>query len=210
MGSRLIFVIKSGRYGSFLGIGKFMQQKELAELLGISTAMVSRLVKRGMPTDTAKRAERWRKRHLEPGRIKGARFDPKQATMQTTPKPGPAAAVVPNMSVSDVEAAGIELDNALTAGDQARVEVMTEQVRNLLRQLPDDANPALPVRVWEVLTNEVLALFPPEEGGPLCADGSPIYAESMTAEESEEMLRFWRDVATGRWIVNPEWQASAP
>jgi hypothetical protein len=203
-------IVNPSRYGSFLGIGKFMQQKELAKLLDISTAMVSRLVKRGMPTDTLERAERWRKRHIEPGRIKGARFDPKKATGQTTPKPGPAVAAVPNVSASDVEDAGVELDNALTAGDQAWIEVMTEQVRDLLRQVPDDANPALSVRVWEVLTGEMLALFPPKEGNPLCADGSPIYAETMTAEESEEMGRFWRDVAVGRWIVNPDWQAPTP
>ena len=51
-----------------------MQQKELATLLDISPAMVSRLAKRGMPTDTLERAERWRRRHLAPGRGKGARL----------------------------------------------------------------------------------------------------------------------------------------
>lgn len=187
-----------------------MQQKELAALLDISTAMVSRLAKRGMPTDTLERAQRWRKRHLEPGRIKGSRFDPTQATKPATPSTAPVAASVPGVSAADVEAAGLELDNALTAGDQAWVEVMTEQVRDLLRQLPDDADPALPVRVWEVLTSEMLALFPPKEGNPVCEDGSPIYADSMTAKESEEMGRFWRDVAAGRWIVNPDYKQSAP
>ena len=62
-----------------------MQQKELATLLNISPAMVSRLAKRGMPTDTLERAERWRRRHLEPGRVKGARLDQPDG-----PKPTPA------------------------------------------------------------------------------------------------------------------------
>lgn len=53
-----------------------MQQNELAKLLDISPAMVSKLKKQGMPTDDLDRAKRWRKRHLEPGRIKGSRFDP--------------------------------------------------------------------------------------------------------------------------------------
>ena len=53
-----------------------MQQKELADLLGVSPAMVSRHAKRGMPTDTLERAQRWRKRHLEPGRVKGNRYTP--------------------------------------------------------------------------------------------------------------------------------------
>jgi hypothetical protein len=187
-----------------------MQQNELAKLLDISTAMVSRLAKRGMPTDTLERAQRWRKRHLEPGRVKGSRFDPTQTTRPAAPAPSPDAAAVPGVSVADVEAAGVELDNALAAGDQAWAEVMTEQVRDLLRQLPDDANPALSIRVWDALTHEMRALFPPKEGYPVCADGSPIYADSMTTEESEEMGRFWRDVAVGRWIVNPDYKPPAP
>ena len=190
-----------------------MQQNELAKLLDISTAMVSRLAKRGMPTDTVERAERWRKRHLEPGRIKGSRFDPKQPSKAKAPTPATpdtAAASLPGELLAEVEAAGAELDNALNEGDQAWAEVMTDQVRDLLRQLPDDANPALSVRVWDALTCEMRALFPPKEGNPVCADGSPIYSDSMTAEESEEMGRFWRDVAVGRWIVNPDYKPPAP
>ena len=53
-----------------------MTQKELAQALGISAGMVSRLAKRGMPTDDLERAKRWRKRHLEPGRVKGVKRDP--------------------------------------------------------------------------------------------------------------------------------------
>lgn len=49
-----------------------MKQKDLADLLGITPAMVSKLAKRGMPTDTLERAERWRRRHLELPRTKGA------------------------------------------------------------------------------------------------------------------------------------------
>lgn len=52
-----------------------MNQNELAGLLGISPAAVTKLKKRGMPTDSLARAERWRRRHLEPGRAKGQRID---------------------------------------------------------------------------------------------------------------------------------------
>lgn len=140
-----------------------MQQKELAALLGISPAMVSRLVKRGMPT-TLEGAQRWRKRHLEPGRVKGSRFDPAQTTRATTPKPAPAAAAVPGVSVadfeaavSDVESAGAELDNALATGDQVWADVMLQQVRDALRQMGletdpnDEAEPRLSLRVWVAL-----------------------------------------------------------
>ena len=147
-----------------------MQQNELAKLLGISPAMVSRLVKRGMPT-TLEGAQRWRKRHLEPGRVKGSRFDPTQSTRATTPKPAPAAAVVPGVSVadfeaavSDVESAGAELDNALATGDQAWADVMLQQVRESLRKMEfendsnDEAEPRLSLRVWAALCAYVLTL----------------------------------------------------
>lgn len=138
-----------------------MQQKELAAALGISPAMVSRLKKMKMPTDTVERAQRWRKRHLEPGRIKGARFDPKQATKPTAPKPATpdtAAAAVPGVSVADVEAAGAELDDALTTGDQAWADVMLQQVRDSLRQMGLEAEPRLSLRVWVALCDYVLML----------------------------------------------------
>lgn len=56
-----------------------MLKKELAEALGISPAAVTKLSKRGMPTDTLERAQRWRRRHLEPSRVKGVRFEPSKA-----------------------------------------------------------------------------------------------------------------------------------
>lgn len=57
-----------------------MTQKELAEALGISQAAVSKLVRRGMPSDTVERASRWRRRHLQTGRMKGVRRDAKPST----------------------------------------------------------------------------------------------------------------------------------
>lgn len=56
-----------------------MQQKDLALALGISPAMVSKLAKRGMPTDSLERAQRWRRRHLELARGKSARLSAAQA-----------------------------------------------------------------------------------------------------------------------------------
>lgn len=52
-----------------------MQQKELAALLGVSQSMVSRHIKMGMPADTLERAQKWRRKKLVPGRIKGVRVD---------------------------------------------------------------------------------------------------------------------------------------
>lgn len=178
-----------------------MQQNELAKLLDISTAMVSRLAKRGMPTDTLERAQRWRKRHLEPGRVKGTRFDPKRKTTPTAP----AAA-----ALAEVEAAGVELDQALTEGDQERAAVMVKVVRGLLWLLPDGAWPSLPSDVWDVLTADMKSILPPREGNPLCEDGAPVYVDSMTDEEAEAVGQFWLEVAAGKWIVNPDYQPPAP
>lgn len=43
-----------------------MKQNELCEALGLSKGQVSKLVARGMPTDTVEAAEDWRRRNLEP------------------------------------------------------------------------------------------------------------------------------------------------
>ena len=62
------------------------------------------------------------------------------------------------VSVAEVETAGVELDNALTAGDQAWACVTIQQVRDLLRLTPDDAQPRLSLRVWVALCDYVLML----------------------------------------------------
>jgi len=184
-----------------------MQQNELAALLDISPAMVSRLAKRGMPTDTVERAERWRKRHLEPGRVKGSRFGTKRKSKPATPTTAPAEpsdAEVINDLLDAIEAAGLELDKALTEGDQKWAAVMFQQVRDLLRLLPVGEWPNLPTQVWRELTAEIRGLYPPKEGNPLCEDGSPVYLDSMTENEALKMGEFWLQVAAGYWIAGPD------
>lgn len=56
-----------------------MLKKDLAAALGVVPSMVTKLAKRGMPTDSVERAERWRKRHLEQGMVKGVRREPRRA-----------------------------------------------------------------------------------------------------------------------------------
>lgn len=65
-----------------------LTQKELAAALGLSGAMVSKLAARGMPTDSAELAKRWRNRNLQRGRTKGVRIDTKPAppTLDDTQK----------------------------------------------------------------------------------------------------------------------------
>lgn len=47
-----------------------MLKKDLACGLGVSAAMVTKLSKRGMPTDCIEHAKQWREKNLEPSRLK--------------------------------------------------------------------------------------------------------------------------------------------
>jgi len=189
-----------------------MTKKELAAMLGVSPSMVSRLARRGMPVDTLERAQRWRKRHLEPGRVKGSRFDPNAPDApQAAPAPRAPTAADAKLGalLAEISEAGAELEKALSGDDREWAGAMKGVVRALLRMLPAGAWPGLTAPVWLALTADIRALFPPREENPLCADGTPVYPDSMTDEDAFENGLFWLDVASGRWLVNPDWQAPA-
>lgn len=132
-----------------------MMKKELAELLGISGSMVSKLAKRGMPVDSLERAQRWRKRHLEPGRVKGMRYDPDEKTRPPAPaRPAVAAKFGggPGVATLDaVRAVAAAVSSALAEGKQDQAATMFAPLRDLLRTLPGDALPRMPLRVWLAL-----------------------------------------------------------
>lgn len=118
-----------------------MNQKEMAALLGISAAAVSKLVKRGMPVDSLERAKRWRKRHLEPSRIKGARFDPAAPAMSDD---AAAVAEVERLAV-------LLLPKVADTGTYLDQEQTIEPLRRALRDLPEDAQPRMPPAMWRAL-----------------------------------------------------------
>lgn len=126
-----------------------MLKKELAQLLGVSESMVSRHAKQGMPTDSVERAQRWRKRHLEPGRVKGQRYDPK-AKAATTTKAAPAP---------DLGACISLLDHALQLGPVPHDAPVLTNTRTALRTMPNwriaTESLAMPVRVWVRLMDPV-------------------------------------------------------
>lgn len=77
---------------------KPITQNELAAALGITPPAVSMLKRRGMPVDSVERAQRWRNRHLQTGRMKGVRRIDKpaagpQAAAPSLPSPTMAAPV---------------------------------------------------------------------------------------------------------------------
>lgn len=181
-----------------------MTQKELAELLGISGAMVTKLVKRGMPTDSLERAQRWRKRHLEPGRVKGVRYDAKQKDQPAKPSaaPGarpttsasrPGAAPAPVASVATVERFARGTGAALAGSDQGQASDMLVRLRELLRALPDGARPCMPLRVWLALVDYMLeADAAVRQGHDADAILSP---EEFAQRVSPELVALW-----GLWL----------
>jgi hypothetical protein len=148
-----------------------MQQRELASQLDISPAMVSRLAKRGMPTDTLERAEKWRRRHLEPSRIKGTRIDTVKAapgkpasqaqseTTQGNEHPSDmtqdrikAAALAGPVSLAIVELWSNTTRHAQASGADAAGQLLLE-LRALLRRLKPGDDPRMALGVWLALTD---------------------------------------------------------
>ena len=67
----------------------------LAELLGIAKSAVTAQAARGMPTYSLEAAQEWRRRNIDPARVKGNRMDahyqPRQPVRPVHPAPQPAA-----------------------------------------------------------------------------------------------------------------------
>lgn len=167
-----------------------MVKKELATLLGLSGAMVTKLAKRGMPTDSLERAQRWRKRHLEPGRVKGVRFDSNYK---------PSAPAQPTRPAIDHLAEAAELLNvaavALSAG--ACIDALIGALRAALAAVPAHERDRLllPVNVMDLLVADVAAQLPSSNHAQLNeSDGD------MTDQEAIEMGRFWYRVAAGEIV----------
>lgn len=165
-------------------------------MLGISGAMVTKLAKRGMPTDTLERAERWRKRHLEPGRVKGTRFD---SNYQPRPQATPVLSV-PLGSCLAV-ASGFLDAASLALSASGRIDALVPGLRAAMAAVPahERGHMLLPVNVMDVLTADVRALLPPTADNPSCDGGQPSQRDGdpMGDDEAETMGVFWYKVAAG-------------
>jgi len=158
-----------------------------------------------MPIDTVERAQKWRKRHLEAGRVKGTRFDPSPAKPVSLPR---AVLCIP---VADIEALGVLLDGAETSGNAYSVAIHVFQVRNLLRKTPAGASPRLTLRVWLKLLDYMLAkdaeircapdlgalLTPDEFGQRVCLAG---WAANTVLDEACD----FDDISINGWPDYPD------
>lgn len=164
----------------------------LAELLGIAKSSVTEQAARGMPTDSLEAAQAWRRRNIDPARMKGNRLDAYyQSPRRASPPPLDWFALAAN----SLELAAL----ALEAGQS--IEALIPNLRAALRNVPEHERAALPlpVAVMDVLVRPVLEALPPREGNPLNDDGTPVYVEgdTMSEADAQELGAFWFAVAAG-------------
>lgn len=190
-----------------------MTKTELAGHLGISVSMVSRLAKRGMPTDTVERARRWRKRHLQTIRTKDHRIDWRAESEATPPRP-PKVMKAPNAAGGHLVLLAPAADAALAEG--AAAVSWLRAVREELRQLPADAQPRLSLRLWLALTayfryEESAEHDDPDQGRLLTPDA---YAEIVSNLPNWGVVWLeaacdWDDVALHGWPADIVAEAAA-
>lgn len=164
-----------------------MKQKELAELLNVSQAMVSRHVKAGMPITDLATAQRWRAENLEPSRTKSARLAP-------TTAPGPTAASgPPSPSLQDSGAINgiVPAENHLqarTRRESAEADLaelrLGEECRELVRVsvVKDVLSVAL------ATARETLLQIPSRLSAELAADTDPASVQNVLYGEIHRVL----------------------
>jgi hypothetical protein len=176
-----------------------MQLKDLAAGLGISAAMVTKLKKRGMPTDSVEAAAKWRRRHLEPARTKGMRMELPRVIDRGAKAPAASGGHVSNSAAPDLVDAraamalrqahelGLLADDAIRRGTFPTVAPM---LRQAMARVPVAARAhiALSMEVWDALTAE-----PTDAAGSDSADGD----EGDLPDEFMET--FWQQIALGEY-----------
>jgi hypothetical protein len=181
-----------------------MVKKELAVALGISASMVTKLSKRGMPTTSVEAAQKWRRRHLEPSRIKGSRFDPNNSH---SAGPSTAAQVVPfgpqNEPIRYMTDDGDRVDpvamaEALGRFAEADFKAFENDLRYALQEVPHDKRDslALPIEVWKKLYGVEFN----EYADVLKSEGDQQDSELTPEEEHAENEALW-GIICGQLIV---------
>lgn len=194
-----------------------MNRKELAKLLGITAGMVTRHAKRGMPTDDVAKAQRWRKRNLNPVMVKGQRAGSQaQLAGGKASLPSKSSEVRPvpgSADVCDLGPAASPLDQSAASGAGAALGTDAGQMlddpqylRSRSRQAAADARTAeiklaelegALVRIDQVMAALAARLAPVREGlmqiparvAPLAAAQSdPARIQTMIEVEIHQVL----------------------
>ena len=173
----------------------------LAELLGIAKSAVTAQAARGMPTHDLAAAQEWRRRNIDPARVKGNRLDahyqPRQPVRPVQPVPQPAP---PEPDWFALAALSLDLAELVLDSGQS-IDVLIPSLRAALHWVPEHERPALPLplTVINVLVKHVSDALPSPDTNPLNDDGTPFYVDddSMSEADAQEMGRFWYSVAAG-------------
>ena len=170
---------------------KVTSDAELARLLGVDRALVSRDKRRGMPTNTLEAAEAWRQRNLR------ARMRPlTRNELQQQKRQAEDAAI---RKVAQLMQLG---HSALEAG---HFHLVAGEVRAALRAVPESARyrVGLAVDVMDKLCEHINEAL--DDGDKVDAEAAPHARRAQTSTNGEAahssfMQRFWYAVAAGEEV----------
>lgn len=166
---------------------------DLARLLGVTPAVVCRLKKRGMPTDSLAAATAWRQAHLDPAR----RRDPHLHHL----RPGLDRQATGDLAVRRVHELLPAAESALAAG---LFHCLEAELREAMRAVPLSRRREveLPMPMWEAMTSPTLALvrehlptLQAARNDPPGAAAAQPEPDGMADAEAASMGRFWYSVA---------------
>lgn len=163
-------------------------KKDLAQALGISGSMVSRLAKQGMPTSSVPAAHAWRQLHLETARMKGFRAGTPYMPLPSKHVTAAEDAMRAGRAVLD---AGPSFD-VIAPSVQAAMQAVPERERHLV---------GMDEKVMRVLLKPLLDLE--DEEGDLTASGSAHGGISMSDEDAAYVGRWLYLIACGEAWINP-------
>ncbi len=131
-------------------------QVDLAQALGVSASMVSRLKRRGMPTHSLAAAIEWRRLHLDVAQVA------EQATRRGRAAHAPDAA--PGADPLDDGSQALEDVRLLAAAAATDFATWGERLRAAMAALPRTrwGEVALPAHLWEQLGGESFRLLDEE------------------------------------------------
>lgn len=162
---------------------------ELAHLLGLSRAAVSRAKKRGMPTRDLQAAQQWRDQHLNP-LMRKDRNALKVASGYRHDATDPGATLHRVHALMDLAGAAI---------GTATFEALREPLRQAMRDVPDALRPQvlLAREVMDVLLGNLPCLLATDPE-PVAAGAEPAASPlEMSEEEAATMGAFWYAMACG-------------
>ena len=176
-------------------------QKDLAEALGISPAMVTKLKQAGMPINSIAAAKRWRDANLRHSLRKESRGWANDHDQL------PAADDDENFAeIPAADTTSIDLVTRLASEAEKDFPRWEADLRKALRLVPVSQRDLinLPVTLWHALTAEFMrGIEAHEAADPKLAALRESETGAMTPEDVEYMSRFWYGVAIGAIRVAP-------